>query len=201
MNIEDLFEEDIGLVRSWRLGNESLQCINNYAKPGLNTIETGIGYSTIAFAASGSNHNVCFVDEQAKLNVIRYAEQNHIDVSHVSFVPGRSQYTLPGIKAAIDFALIDGDHAFPMPVIDFYYIGMMTKVGGHILVDDMHIKSVYDIYEFAKTSKWWECISVFDDGRSLLLRKMGDFSHDWFGIQDYNSIVPPRINLKATKLL
>ena len=38
-----------------------------------------------------------------------------------------------------DFALIDGRHAFPTPFIDWYYIADALKIGGLVLIDDLHI--------------------------------------------------------------
>jgi hypothetical protein len=204
LSIEDLLKEKliIELSESWSLGTESLQCISSHVKPRQNTIETGIGYSTLLFASIGSDHQVHFISKEAQGNITSYAQLNNIDLSNVQFVLGPSQYTLPSVTAAFDFALIDGDHAFPIPIIDFYYIGKRTKIGGHILIDDIPIRSVYDIYGFAKTSKHWRLVEVLDCGRCILLQKLSDsfFPHEWFGTQDYNLLVPPKITMQPTIL-
>ena len=40
---------------------------------------------------------------------------------------------------ALDLVLIDGSHSFPQVFIDWYYTQSALKVGGALLVDDVHI--------------------------------------------------------------
>lgn len=187
-NLEPLFHKELALERgeSWSLGHESLECIHSRVTNKSTTIETGIGYSTLVFAACSGNHTVCFPVADVERKLRSYAVEFGVSFDNTKFLVGQSQFTLPKLSTELDFSLIDGDHSFPIPVIDFYYIGMLTAIGGLILVDDMTIRAVMDIYEYVSTSPHWRIIKSLDYGRALLIQKVSDFSQDWFGLQPYN---------------
>lgn len=185
--------------KSWCLGGESLVCIWDSVGPDSITLETGIGYSTIVFAARQSKHTVCFPYASVEQNVREHAASADISMDRVTFLVGGSQSILPHMHAAqhklplwvgLDFGLIDGDHAWPIPIIDFYYIGCMTKVGGLILIDDLSIKSVRDTMKFIEPSRHWEIQRSLDDGRAVLIQKVSEGAQDWYGLQEYNYLRP-----------
>lgn len=180
---------------SWPLGRESLQCIYDLVKPDSLTMETGIGYSTLVFAERQSHHTVCFPAAEAEHNLKQYAQNINLSMDRVSFQVGYSQITLPHLfskldntfyRRGLDFSLIDGDHAWPIPAMDFYFISHMTKIGGYILFDDMQIRSVRMVTEFIEPSQHWQIIKSMDQGRSMLVKKLGVEECEWFGTQAYN---------------
>ena len=116
----------------------------------------------------------------------KYAKKIDLPLDNVTFVVGKSQYTLPSVKERVDFALIDGDHMYPSPMIDFYYINQLMNVGGMFVIDDMQIPAVRSLYDFMIVSRYWKLISVMDDGRACAFQKTEDDKHDWWGNQEYN---------------
>jgi hypothetical protein len=62
----------------------------------------------------------------------------------------RSNAILPTLDlqgGQLDFALIDGAHAFPQPIIDYFY-NERLKAGGLLAVDDLTISSVSMLHGF-----------------------------------------------------
>ena len=56
------------------------------------------------------------------------------------FIIDKSEVALPRIKEAdFQLALIDGRHGFPQPFLDYYYLAGVLKLGGYLVVDDLHI--------------------------------------------------------------
>lgn len=171
--------------QSWSCGQETLQYINDNAA-GMNSIETGIGHTTFIFALRSKAHTVCFLDPTVETNVRKYALDIDLNLSNVRFVSGKSQYTLPALQGQFDFALIDGDHMFPSPSIDFYYINQLMSVRGIIMVDDLQIPAVKLVLDFLSVSSKWKLQCMLDDKRVCVFKKIVDDKYDWWGSQEYN---------------
>lgn len=82
-----------------------------------------------------------------------------LDTAHVEHRAGRSQAILPGLDVpALDCILIDGDHAFPAPFIDWYYTAEHLRPGGFLLNDDLHLRACHMLDQFlegeAKAGRW-----------------------------------------------
>jgi predicted O-methyltransferase YrrM len=180
-------EENLPLENgvSMSVGHETRMFIKEHAA-GKVSIETGIGYSTMFFAMSSKHHTVCFMVPSVEQELRKYAKKIDLPLDNVTFVVGKSQYTLPSVKERVDFALIDGDHMYPSPMIDFYYINQLMNVGGMFVIDDMQIPAVRSLYDFMIVSRYWKLISVMDDGRACTFQKTEDDKHDWWGNQEYN---------------
>jgi predicted O-methyltransferase YrrM len=75
----------------------------------------------------------------------------------VQYVVGESQWVLPTLEpVALDFVLIDGDHAFPTPFLDWYYAAERLRVGGLVMIDDIPLRTgaVLDDFLRAEVSRW-----------------------------------------------
>ncbi len=137
-----------------------LKALNNYLKPGMHTLETGSGHSTIVFAMIGTNHISIspYADEQIRIK--KYLEDNGIGNS-TKFLNGSSDVilaTAPEIPAVLDFVLIDGAHRFPFACIDFHYTEQRIPVDGIFCLDDVHMPSVRILYKFLLKEKEWELV-------------------------------------------
>jgi len=57
---------------------------------------------------------------------------------------------------------IDGMHAFPWPMLDWYYTADRLKVGGLMMLDDTQMQSVAVLSEFLKADhpRWKFLISI-----------------------------------------
>lgn len=75
----------------------------------------------------------------------------------MTLILGHSQAVLPAQEEeALDFVLIDGAHAFPLPLIDWYYTARRLRLGGLMMVDDTHIRSGKILTDFleSEVDRW-----------------------------------------------
>src|ERR1700753_1544519 len=108
----------LGGQARWDALPGSLQAIRGSVKPGDSTIETGVGASTVVFAACGGRHTAISPDAAEHELVRAYCRKIGGDDSGVTFVAGLSDDVLPamlGSERTLDMAFIDGAHSFPFP--------------------------------------------------------------------------------------
>jgi predicted O-methyltransferase YrrM len=166
MDIEQLIAEkpllhsdENGLPVDYSINTNVLRALNNYLKPGMVTLETGSGHTTVVFANIGTQHISIspYADEQSRIQ--QYLERKSLGAS-VIFLNGSSDQILPTtqLPISLDFVLIDGAHRFPFAFIDFHYTAERIPVGGFLCVDDVHMPSVKILYNFLKIEKEWELV-------------------------------------------
>ena len=89
------------------------------------------------------------------------------------FIVDRSEQALPRLQLRdVDVALIDGRHGFPAPFIDWYYLAEALKVGGLLIVDDVHIWTGDVLAQFLSVEKDWKLVA--DLPRAVAFAKRGD---------------------------
>lgn len=144
------------LTSSWKLGDEELLFLDRQVTESMRTIETGAGVSTIVFAMKGAEHT-CVVPDGALVNRIRsYCDEHGISHANIEFIVDRSEYALPRLEGEdFDLALIDGRHGFPTPFIDWFYMANLLKVGGILIVDDLHIWTCELLTQFLLSEEEW----------------------------------------------
>jgi predicted O-methyltransferase YrrM len=171
----------------WALNPEALEFLETSIKLGHRTLETGAGYSTVVFAACGAVHTVVspFAWEHDRIRA--WCEAQGIDLSHVEFVAAPSQDVLPTLEASpLDLVLIDGDHAFPIPYVDFWYTATRLVPGGLLVVDDTHLRACHVLDEFlASESPRWRLhtklrtTSIFERLDAPVLPEIGWEGQPW----------------------
>jgi Methyltransferase domain len=75
-------------------------------------------------------------------------------------------------RAAFDLILIDGSHNFPTVFVDFYYAARALKLGGTLVVDDLHIYTCRLAARFMRSDPGWN--TDFIDNRVAFGRKISD---------------------------
>jgi predicted O-methyltransferase YrrM len=141
---------------SWGLAEEVLRYIAGYSTASMRTLEIGAGFSTLVFALSGSSHTVIVPDEGQVEKIQSFASQSHIDLTNVDFRVDYSQVVLPQLEqTALDLVLIDGDHAFPAPFIDWYYAAIRMRPGARMIVDDTHLWTGKILHGFLSEDPGW----------------------------------------------
>jgi hypothetical protein len=159
----------------YRLEDAMFEFLDQHLSEGMRTLEVGAGSSTVIFALKGTHHT-CIVPDQKQVRRIReYCALHTISLSHVTFVLEKSQYALPQImERDFDCILIDGSHGFPSPFVDWYYSADLLKIGGTMIVDDLHIWTCNTLVDFLRAEPEWQVIT--ETSRTAIVRKMRDGS-------------------------
>jgi len=132
-----------------RIRYDVLEWVRDNVTPGMVTLETGCGYSSVVFAACGAAHTSVSPAPSEHANVRAWCEQKGVPTSVLQFENGFSEVVLPGLgDAPIDLMLIDGMHAYPWPIIDFFFTADRIKVGGYLMIDDVSLRSGETLREF-----------------------------------------------------
>ena len=139
-----------GLVRaSHALEPATLKFMATLVRPGMSSMETGGGWSTVVLATAGGSHVTVNPDETANRLIGEFMDSHGIDRSGVQFVGGLSDQALPSLELGpLDLVLLDGSHAFPIPMIDWHYTHPHLKVGGRLLLDNSSINAVRMVCDF-----------------------------------------------------
>jgi hypothetical protein len=61
-------------------------------------------------------------------------------------------------KEKLDLALIDGPHAFPFAELEYYYIYPQLKPNALLIVDDVHIPTLFNLYRFLREDKMFSFV-------------------------------------------
>ncbi len=204
-----------GQRTSWAVDPDTLWTIFNMLEPGMKTLETGCGQTTIVFMVAGTHH-VCITDDNREVvNVNRYCEEVGIE-NTLTFLTGSSDKVLPCniIHDHLDFVFLDGAHRFPFPIVDWHYTSERLKVGGVIALDDYQIPSVEILYNFLSTDDNWDLIQVKNNTAFFKKIKEPLILDDWQGqsinlkyienknaVTKNNQINSTKISKKINKLI
>jgi predicted O-methyltransferase YrrM len=154
------------------LSTPALRFLAATVESGHRTLETGSGYSTIVFAAAGSEHTVVVPNEFEGGRIREYCASAGIDDSRVTFHFEPSERVLPSLPAdPLDVVLIDGSHSFPHTFIDWFYTAHRLVVGGYLLLDDVHLWTGRELRDFLVKDPAWERETEYL-GRTTLFRKV-----------------------------
>jgi predicted O-methyltransferase YrrM len=167
----------------WGLAWAALEWLERNVEPGMATLETGAGSSTIAFAAGGARH-VAITPDPAEEERIRAAcRELGVDDANVRFLIGSSHEVLPGWDGGpLDLALIDGAHGFPYPILDWWYVAPHLRIGGRIVLDDAYMPAVGALVDALRASRAW-AVEEAVGHRTVVVRKLEDelLDFDWSG--------------------
>jgi hypothetical protein len=166
-------DEDAGQTRETHgLSTPALRFIAATVEPGDLTLETGAGYSTIVFTRVGAKHTAIIPNAFEGDRIREYCDANGIATRDLEFIFEPSERVLPGLEATpLDFVLIDGSHSFPHTFIDWFYTAHRLKVGGWMLIDDIHLWTGRELRDFLRKDPAWAMENEFL-GRTALFRKV-----------------------------
>lgn len=169
-SIEDLIAEQPnfhawpdGRPANWSVANDVLRFIHQSIVPGMQTLETGSGRTTVVFALAGAHHT-CISPNREETERIRHYLARHGIKDTIRFIHDSSDVVLPAgkdIPEVLDFVLIDGAHRFPMAVIDWHYSERRVRVGGIVAVDDYPMPSVRVLHDFLMGEDEWQLTKKF----------------------------------------
>ena len=156
-----------------------------------NSAETGTGKSTLLLSHLSARHTVFTVDDSGagdSLTVVRDSPLLRREV--VEFVVGPTQRTLPRHAFAhpLDLVMIDGPHGFPFAQLEYYFFYPQLAPGALLIVDDIHIRAVNDLFRVLRADAMFELVDVvrttafFRRSEAPTLDPLGD---GWW-LQRYN---------------
>ena len=163
-----------GQAEFWGLAWEALAFIERTVQPGMATLETGAGASTIVFAARGADHEAVTPSAEEAERITAECERRGIATERLRFRIGSSADVLHTWDARpLDLILVDGAHAFPYPTLDWWFLAPHLKVGGLMLLDDAYMPPVAAVVDHLRGSPAWrleEPVSF----RTAAARKLAD---------------------------
>ncbi len=143
--------ETRGFARaSAALPPDSLAAVHGLLRPGHTTIEIGGGHSTVAFATAVARHICVNPDRTANEMVRGFLEQNGLWRDNVEFHGESSDAVLPTLEVAggFDVALMDGNHSFPFPMLDWHFLDRHLHRGSLLVIDNVEINAVRMLTEY-----------------------------------------------------
>lgn len=189
---EPKFHQLQGKPHSWAIRYDVLEWLDVNVKQGMNTLETGAGYSTVVFMSKGANHIAISPAATEHNEIKKFSSENNIPTNKVSFYAQPSQNVLPNLDIQpLDLVLIDGAHAFPFPYIDWYFIGIHVKKGGLIMIDDTQLSTVDILKQFLLSEKGrWKLVD--EVGKTAVFEKTSEEMFfpgaDW-GPQPFTTVI------------
>jgi hypothetical protein len=167
----------------WGLAWAALGWLEDNVSPGMATLETGSGSSTLVFAARGAEHEAVTPDAAEETRIRAECERRGISSERVRFLIGPSHEVLPRWEPRpLDLVLVDGAHGFPYPVLDWWYVAPHLRVGGLVLLDDAYMPPVRVLVDALRDQPAWEVAAAIGQ-RTVALRKLSDElpAFDWSG--------------------
>ena len=167
----------------WGLAWPALEWLEREVTPGMATLETGSGSSTIVFAARGAIHQAVTTDPQEEKRIRATCERLGISSTSVIFHIGPSHEVLPSLpQQEHDLVLIDGAHGFPYPLLDWWHVAARLRPGGRILFDDAYMPPVAMIIDALARDGHWELAGSVGY-RTAIVRKRANGlpPFDWDG--------------------
>jgi predicted O-methyltransferase YrrM len=151
-----------GHHRAGAMRGDQLRAIEQeYSVQGV-SIETGCGASTILLSNLSRTHTTFCIDDRTLENsAIAFALASPLfNRSCVEFIYGPTQVTMPSFefKQKLDLALIDGPHAFPFAELEYYYIYPHLRPNALLIVDDVHIPTLFNLYRFLQEDKMFSFV-------------------------------------------
>ncbi|MBW2419717.1 MAG: class I SAM-dependent methyltransferase [Deltaproteobacteria bacterium] len=131
---------------------DSLQALLELLRPEQTTLEIGGGHSTVVFAASVARHYCVNPDRTANDLIRRFLSEHQLSDKGLVFVAESSDRALPGleIEGGVDVALMDGNHSFPFPMLDWHYVDRHLRAGSLLLIDNVEINAVRMLTEYLR---------------------------------------------------
>jgi hypothetical protein len=151
--------------------------------------ETGAGFTTLLLSHISRHHVVFALDYGRSVSTLRGSPL--LNSSTVEFIEQPTQKSLPRyqFRDEYDLVLIDGPHGFPFPDMEYYYFYPHIKTGGLLLLDDIHIPTIYNLFQFLREDEMFELEGLVVD--TAFFRRTAAEAFDAFGdnwsLQEYNA--------------
>ena len=128
----------------WRTEQSCYEFMARQVQHGSRTLETGAGVSTVLFTGWGCDHLCVVPAPDQREGILAYCAEHGIDPRSLSFDLRGSEWALPTLAPDVsyDLVFIDGNHGFPLPIIDWFYGAAHLRQGGIVVFDDFQLPQV-----------------------------------------------------------
>ena len=180
--LDDICDFALSLNPGDNLATEVLRYIIEHAResPIRYSAETGCGGSTLLLSQLSEAHLVFAIEGDTRI-ITRVKESRLFRGDTTQFIEGPTQVTLPKyhFSHSLDLVLIDGPHAFPYPHLEYYYLYPQLRPGALLILDDIHIRSVHDLFEFIRADRMFQYVCRI--GRTAFFKRTDAPVFDRFG--------------------
>ncbi|MFH1903476.1 MAG: class I SAM-dependent methyltransferase [Candidatus Omnitrophota bacterium] len=194
MSIDDLMREIEKLPVNWHgAGSFHPKALRQIVKHTSqrkisNSLETGTGKSTLLLSHISQNHKVFTVNGGESLSVVRSSPLFNRET--VEFIEGSTQVTLPryDFRNELQLVILDGPHGYPFPDLEYYYVYPHLQEGGVLILDDIHIPTICNLFRFLKEDAMFRLSEVVKNTAFFI--RTGEPVFDPFGdgwwLQNFN---------------
>jgi predicted O-methyltransferase YrrM len=184
----------------WSTDRDCYVLLADHVIAGARTLETGSGLSTVVLAAAGARHT-CVTPAQAEADrILAYCADHDIETGLLNFEIGCSDEVLPRVsQQPLDLVLIDGNHGFPTPMLDWYYAGSSLRAGGLLVIDDIQLPAVAHLCSFVDRDPRWATLRRTAKWVAYRRLNEGDLRQDWFEQPFYSAASGGRLVTRAVR--
>lgn len=197
-----------GPAANWQIGPSLLAWLVGEVPLGGHTLETGCGWSTIVLAPLSRRHVAVSPVAAEHERIRRWCAEHDVPTGALELVEAPSEVHLPAAVAAgdlaeesLDLVLVDGDHAFPVPALDWYHTAPLLKVGGLLVLDDTQIRAVAEVAAFLRADPTrWRLRHRAEEAVVFEKRRADVLAHGRWRDQPWNRERPsPEARLRAVR--
>ena len=118
--------------------------------------ETGCGLTTLILSHLSERHTSFTAEYGDSLPKTR--RHPLFNPASTRFIINPTQVSLPGhsFPEPLDFAILDGPHAYPFPDLEYFFFYPHVRQGGILVIDDFHIPTIGNMHEFLRDDEMWE---------------------------------------------
>jgi hypothetical protein len=163
--LAEIIQAAPSLHRAGTFSSRALEAIFVHASQGQisYSAETGSGASTLLFSHLSKRHTV-FALEDGTESIRAVQTSPLLRAGVVTLIEGPTQLTLPSHRfdGKLQLALIDGPHAYPFPDLEYYYFYEHLDENALLILDDIHIRSVSNLFEFLRADDMFDVTEVVE---------------------------------------
>ena len=146
---------------SLQASTDVLETIDAALRPGQRSVPRPARAQHHRLRAAGRRSRLRDTGERGR-KIRAYRAAHAVDLGGVRFAIGRSEDVLPTLSLRdLDVALIDGGHGFPTPFVDWCYMAQPLRVGGLLVIDDIHLWTGRVLRDFLREEPGWTMRAEF----------------------------------------